>query len=371
MASKIEAQDLEISSLKARIKLLEDRDKGTAKLSGDDAPIKGMTNILTSGVQAVSVPLVVKIPTVDVPTGSGLVPTVSAIFTTASVVTLYSRHKRMEKMVESDTPKKKKIQEQFDVQMARKMEEEMARDAQGMNEQIARDTEIARIHAKKELQMTIDGLDRSNKMIAKHLHEYEQDAAELTIGEKNELINELVKYQDHHSNILKYQAQQSKPLSKKQQREFYMSVLISHIGWKTKHFKGMTLEKIKEKFIPVWKQIEDFVPMASKEEGERVKRKRLRLEQGSAKKMKTSEEVSEEDLKEMMQLVPVEEVYVEALQGRIVGNKMLKLFPLPVMKIPLPEYFPTASEEVIPLLSIRVAPAREVCTAEKLRFNHG
>nr|GEY71506.1 hypothetical protein [Tanacetum cinerariifolium] len=55
-------------------------------------------------------------------------------------------------------------------------------------------------------------------------------------------------------------------------------------------------------------------PMASKEEGERVKRKGLRLEQGSAKKIKTSEEVSEEDLKAMMQLVPVEEIYVEALQ---------------------------------------------------------
>nr|GEZ56291.1 hypothetical protein [Tanacetum cinerariifolium] len=76
----------------------------------------------------------------------------------------------------------------------------------------------------------------------------------------------------------------------------------------------MTLEEIREKFIPIWKQIKDFVPMASKEEGERVKRKGLRLEQESAKKMKISEEVSEEDLKEMMQLVPVEEVYMEALQ---------------------------------------------------------
>nr|GEU38553.1 hypothetical protein [Tanacetum cinerariifolium] len=54
--------------------------------------------------------------------------------------------------------------------------------------------------------------------------------------------------------------------------------------------------------------------MASKEEGETVKRKGLKLEQGSAKKIKTSEDVSKEDLKEMMQLVPVEEVYVEALQ---------------------------------------------------------
>nr|GEY26908.1 hypothetical protein [Tanacetum cinerariifolium] len=177
-----------------------------------------------------------------------------------------------------------------------------------------RDSKIARLHAEEKLKMMIEGLDRSNEMIAKHLHEYEQVAADLSIGEKIELINELVKYQDHHAKILKYQAQQNKPLSKKEQREFYMSVLRSHDGWKTKHFRGMTLEEIKEKFIPVWKQFEDFVPMSSKEEGERVKRKGLKLEQGSAKKIKTPEEVSEEDLKGMMQLVHVEEVYVEALQ---------------------------------------------------------
>nr|GFA15074.1 hypothetical protein [Tanacetum cinerariifolium] len=128
--------------------------------------------------------------------------------------------------------------------------------------------------------MMIEGLDRSNEMIATHLQEYEQAAGDLSIGEKIELINELLKYQDHHAKILKYQAQQNKPLSKKEQREFYMPVLRSHAGWKTRHFRGMTLEEIKEKFIP----------------------------------MKTSEDVSKEDLKGMMQLVPLEEVYVEALQ---------------------------------------------------------
>nr|GFA82212.1 hypothetical protein [Tanacetum cinerariifolium] len=133
------------------------------------------------------------------------------------------------------------------------------------------DAKIARIHAEEELQIMIDGLDKNNET-------------------------------------------QRKPLSKKQQREFYISVLRSHAGWKTRHFKGMTLEEIKEKFDPVWKQIEYFIPIGSKEERERFKRKGLRLEQDNAKKVKTSEEVSEEDLKTIMQLVPVEEVYMEALQ---------------------------------------------------------
>nr|GEY44822.1 hypothetical protein [Tanacetum cinerariifolium] len=63
-----------------------------------------------------------------------------------------------------------------------------------------------------------------------------------------------------------------------------------------------------------------FIPMGSKEEAERLKRKGLNLEQEYVKKQKTSEEVpeikksTEEKMKEMMQLVPVEDVYVQALQ---------------------------------------------------------
>nr|GEW86281.1 hypothetical protein [Tanacetum cinerariifolium] len=92
LATKIAAQDLEISSLKARIKFLEDKNKGTTELSVDDAPIKGRS--LEIGEEAaISVPHAVEVSTFGVPTGRGLVPTVSAIFTTASVVTPYSRRK--------------------------------------------------------------------------------------------------------------------------------------------------------------------------------------------------------------------------------------------------------------------------------------
>nr|GEW22016.1 hypothetical protein [Tanacetum cinerariifolium] len=264
-------QDLEISSLKAMIKLLEDKDKRSAELSGDDAPIKERSmeigeeaeveksiklgsndtkelvnvltsmeavNILTSEVAVVSVPPVAGVSTVGVPTVSGFVTTVSAIFTTTSV--------------------KKKLQEQIDAQVAKEIEEEIARDNQRMNEQIVRDAEIAKIHAEEELKMLIDGLDRGNEVIARHLQEYEESEAELTTREKIELINELMKYQDHHAKILKYQAQQSKPLYKKEQRDFYMSVLRSHAGWKTRHFKGMKLKEIKEKFIPqLWALVKE------------------------------------------------------------------------------------------------------------------
>nr|GEW81737.1 putative ribonuclease H-like domain-containing protein [Tanacetum cinerariifolium] len=78
------------------------------------------------------------------------------------------------------------------------------------------------------------------------------------------------------------------------------------------------------------KQWEDFVPMSLKEESERVKRSGIKLHQGSSKRVKISHTskskpsqeqqfkgfkgVSEEELKGMMQLVSLEEVYIEALQ---------------------------------------------------------
>nr|GFC51797.1 hypothetical protein [Tanacetum cinerariifolium] len=40
MVSKFAAQELEITNLKARVKLLEDREEGGIAQSGDDAPIK-------------------------------------------------------------------------------------------------------------------------------------------------------------------------------------------------------------------------------------------------------------------------------------------------------------------------------------------
>nr|GEW91807.1 hypothetical protein [Tanacetum cinerariifolium] len=207
------------------------KDKRTAELSGDDAPIKGRSletgeevgveeagverstkrgsndteemvnvldaaNILTSGVQAVSVPLPLKFQLF-------LFPLVVVWF---PLLVLY-------------LPLLGWLHHTQDVK-------------------IARDAEIARIHAEEELKMLIDGLDRNNELIAKYLQE-------------------------------------------------------NHAGWKTKQFRGMTLEENREKFILVWNQIEDFVPIASKEEGKRVKRIGLKLEEGSAKKIKTSKNVSE------------------------------------------------------------------------------
>nr|GEW14733.1 uncharacterized mitochondrial protein AtMg00810-like [Tanacetum cinerariifolium] len=271
---QFQAQKVEINKFNARVKILEDNQGVIGARSADDAPInrrrideeegitrrvssdteeirmdegevaiertsedtEKMATVLTSMDAAtvlaggIDVPTVsYSIPTagppvVDIHTGSDAIPTASLIVATATVVTPYSRKKGK-------------------------------RSYGG----IAKDAEVARIHAEEELQGMINSLDRTNETIAKN-----------------------------------------------------------KLWWKVKDFKGMKFEEIKAKFAAVWKLVEDFIPMGSKEEDEMLKRKGFNLEQEKEKKQKTSEEVPDkekspkeilkEKVKEMMQVVPIEEV---------------------------------------------------------------
>nr|GFC28161.1 hypothetical protein [Tanacetum cinerariifolium] len=114
-----------------------------------------------------------------------------------------AKDKGKKKVTETEVPKKKKLHEQIDAQVVREMEEEFARENQRLSEQAVRDYEIARIHAEEELKLMIECLNKSNEVIAKHLSEYKQAEADLSVCEKIELISELVKYQDYLVEIHK------------------------------------------------------------------------------------------------------------------------------------------------------------------------
>nr|GFB13546.1 hypothetical protein [Tanacetum cinerariifolium] len=179
LTAKFQAQEVEINRLKDRVKLLEDKEGVAASRSGDDAPIKGrsmdegdvatkrisddseeMETVLTSMDAAI----VLASRVVDVPTGSGSIPTAST---------------PAEEQV--PTGSDVKVQEQIDAQLTRELEEQLERKDQRRSEQIARDAEIARIHVEEELQIMIDSLDRNNETLAKYLQEYHQFALELPI----------------------------------------------------------------------------------------------------------------------------------------------------------------------------------------------
>nr|GEV83762.1 hypothetical protein [Tanacetum cinerariifolium] len=260
---------------------------------GNDAPIKGRSinegeaaaeRISNDSEEIARVLTSIDAATVlaggiDVPSGSGFIPTTgppATVISTGNEVgpttsPIATRRKGKEVMVESDTPKKKRLQEQIDAQVARELEEQQEKENMRMNEQIARDAELARIHAEEELQRMINSLDKSNETITKYLQEYQDFSSELPLEKRIELISDLVKYQDNYSKVYKFQSQQRKPMTKKEKREYYM------------------------------------------EETERLKRKGLNLEQEQVKKKKSSEEApeietsteefTEEKIKEMMQSV--------------------------------------------------------------------
>nr|GEZ30312.1 hypothetical protein [Tanacetum cinerariifolium] len=390
---QFKAQEVEINMMKERVKILEDNQGVIGVRSADDAPIKGrrideeegitrrvssdteeirmdkgevavertsedteeMATVLTSMDAATVLAEGIDVPTgsysipttsppaVNIHTSSDVVPTASPIIATATIVTPYSRRKGKEVMVESDTPKKQRLQEQIDTQVAKEIEEKQEREDKRMTEQIARDAEVARIHAEEELQGMIDSLDRTNETIAKYLQEYQDFASELPLERRIELISDLVKYQDNYSKIYKFQSQQRRPWTKKQKKDYYMTVIRNNLGWKVKDFKGMTFEEIEAKFDVVWKV--HHVTAKDKEIFMLVE-KDYPLRKGLALVM-ISYKLQVENYSQM---------------GRIVGNKMHKAFPLLVRKFPLPEgtfHCPkknaTARRKVLPL--------PEVCTA--------
>nr|GEU56907.1 hypothetical protein [Tanacetum cinerariifolium] len=216
----------------------ETKEMATVLITMDAASV-----LSSGGVQVVPTAAAVAPANVSISTGSGVVPTASTTISTATIIFATA------------------------TTFSRELEEELEREAQRMNAQIAKDEEITKIHAEEEFQQMIAGLDRLNEIIAKHLEEYDQAAAELIIRERIELISELVKYQDHHFKILKYQSQQRKSRTKKQKRDFYMAVIRNNLGGVSKISEGEA----------AW-----------------LKRKGIRSEQESAKKQKTTEEVPEE-----------------------------------------------------------------------------
>nr|GEZ44551.1 hypothetical protein [Tanacetum cinerariifolium] len=178
-------EGMEINRLKERVKQLEERERVAAINSRDDAPIKGRsmdegkaatervsddTKEIETMLTSMDAATVLASGVVDVPTGSGSIPTASnpaegsvptgseevpiasPVFATATVM---------------------------DAQVARELKEQLEKEDQRRAEQIARDAEIARIHAKEELQSMIDGLDSNNETIAKYLEEYHQFSLEL------------------------------------------------------------------------------------------------------------------------------------------------------------------------------------------------
>ncbi|GJW13089.1 hypothetical protein Tco_0017222 [Tanacetum coccineum] len=149
----------------------------------------------------------------------------------------------------------------------------------------------------------------------------------LSIEERARLLAELINKRKKLQAAQRYKAIRNKPQTMSQQRKTMCTYMKNMAGYKMEHFKGKSFYEVKEMFDNVYKQVTSFVPMDSVMEKEITKRAGLNLQEERSKRQKTGEgsvptkelkadEISQEDLQQMIMVVPVEEVYTELKQTK-------------------------------------------------------
>nr|GEU76053.1 hypothetical protein [Tanacetum cinerariifolium] len=135
----------------------------------------------------------------------------------------------------------------------------------------------------------------------------------------------------HIDNIKKYQSRKRKPISIAQARKNMIVYLKNMTGYKMEHFKGMNYDNVRPIFEREYNKVQTlFKPDKYVEEPQKKRVAEETLLQESFKKLKAVEvscsestqdtptidpkEMSKEDVKNMLELVPVSKFNVEALQ---------------------------------------------------------
>ncbi|GJV35347.1 hypothetical protein Tco_1407824 [Tanacetum coccineum] len=132
--------------------------------------------------------------------------------------------------------------------------------------------------------------------------------------------------------LSRYHALKIRPRSIAQVRKNMCIYLKNQEGYKMKDFKGMSYDDIRPLFEKVWDYIYSFVPMDSELEVQRSKRKGQNVEAEPSKRQRTGEvlesvqehideeskieELSQEQLHQLIITVPEEGIHVEALQTK-------------------------------------------------------
>ncbi|GKF09977.1 hypothetical protein Tco_0044201, partial [Tanacetum coccineum] len=268
-----------------------------------------------------------------------VIPEVSTAILERQVYIRRSEEKRKDKgkaIMKDDESVQKKTKKQLEQE--RLGHKEAIRLQEQINEEerqrIARYAEIA-----KQLQEEID--------IARQEQEKYDLAQALELQKKLDKSEEVVSEADpaqvidwSDPAVLRYHAQQNRYFSKAKVRKNMCMYLKNRGGYKKSHFKGISYEDIRPIFERVWDQNQSFVPKDSEIEKEVMKRFGFDFQKPPAKRQKIGDvlgsveeqsvgkekEVSEEELKKLLVIVPVEEVYIEALQVYQVFKDILKRF---------------------------------------------
>nr|GEU82541.1 hypothetical protein [Tanacetum cinerariifolium] len=194
---------------------------------------------------------------------------------------------------------------------------------------------IARVHEKAssfnvEEWEDIQAIIEADEELALRIQAEERE--KYSKVEKARLLVELINQIRRHFAQQRAKERRNKPITQAQQRT-YMSNYVKHVGSHTlKQLKKLSFKELKNLFEETMKKVKTFTPMesdfdrtipkiadeslksAAEEELEQKSYKRQKTKESSEPREKEDDESTQEDLQQMMMMVPVEEVYVETPQ---------------------------------------------------------
>nr|GEV45028.1 uncharacterized mitochondrial protein AtMg00810-like [Tanacetum cinerariifolium] len=227
------------------------------------------------------------------------------------------------------------------------------KDASAIEPTVFDDEEVTMTMAQTLIKMKNEKTRLLDEKMAKRLHDEEVEQAAAKEQQENDDLekakvlqkqyvdkqknidwNVVVEHmqEKHLDNIRKYQSLKRKPISIAQARKNMIVYLKNMVGYKMEHFKGMTYDKVRPVFKREYNKVQTlFKP--DKDVDKEPTKKRVAKEtllHESFKKLKAvkvvgshstqdiptddPKEMSEEDVKNMLEIIPISEFKVKALQ---------------------------------------------------------
>ncbi|GJS73823.1 hypothetical protein Tco_0706664 [Tanacetum coccineum] len=165
-----------------------------------------------------------------------------------------------------------------------------------------------------------------------------EEKGEISIEERSKLFVELMNERKKHFARLRAEEQRRKPLTKAQKRNQMSNYLKNMAGYTLQQLRGYSFDEIKTLFETTMRKVNTFVPIESEVDravpelaaGSSKRAAEEELDQESSKRQKTGEsselaeeprdkeadELSQEELQQMMIIVPEQGMNVEALQTK-------------------------------------------------------
>nr|GEY05592.1 hypothetical protein [Tanacetum cinerariifolium] len=213
--------------------------------------------------------------------------------------------------------------EEVTITMAQTLIKMKAEKAKLVDEQMAKrlhDEEVKQVATREKQEK--DDLERAKVLQQQYVDKLENI-------DWNAVVEQI--QEKHLDNIRKYHSLKKKPISIAQARKNIIIYLKNIDGYKMEHFRGMTYDKVRPIFEREYKKVQTlFKPDKDVEEPTKKRVAEETLLQESFKKLKAvkvtsydstqetpsndPKEISKEDVQNMLEIIPVSEFKVEALQ---------------------------------------------------------